>query len=418
MEDEEQNIVIDNGSGMVKAGFGGEDAPRVVIPCIVGTPRRKQVMVGMRTVPDYYIGDESATCRRGALSYLYPIQHGIVTNWQAMERYWHHIFYNELRIAPQEHNVLHTEIPLNSKSDRETLTQIMFETFQVPKLYISIAGVLALYAAGRTTGIVLDIGHTQTHTIPIKDGYYISDAVRKLNMGGKDITEYLMQLLKKRGYYLTTMAEQEIVRDIKEKLSYVENYQENILCESEKKYELPDGQIITVGYERYQAPEMLFDPNLSKQELLHPDINDIQVKKLFVDGYIRKYNSGLLHEGVMDLLERFTCKYSHIDGVHDMLLKSIMKCNDINFRKQLFENIVICGGSSMFSNLEIRLENEMKRLDLENNVIQVIAQQERKYSAWIGGSILISLPSFNEMWITNTEYDQVGPSIVYRKAPN
>jgi len=294
-----------------------------------------------------------------------------------MEKIWHHAFYNELRVAPEEHPVLVTEAPLNPKGNRERMLEIMFDTFEAPAVYVQIQAVLALYASGRTTGCVLDCGDGVSHTVPIYQGHCFPHAIRRVDVGGRDLTDFLQKILTERGYAFTTTAEHEIVRDIKEKYTYVaydyeEEYQKFLTGggdENVANYELPDGNVIVLGNERFRCPEVLFQPALIGSEA---------------------------------------------KGLHDSTFDSIISC-DVDVRDDLYSNVVLSGGNTLFPGLADRLEKELTALAPPAMTITVYAPPERKFSVFIGGSILSSLDSFQPMWILRSEYDQAGPTIVHRK---
>ncbi len=367
-------VVVDNGTGITKNGYAGEDQPRSVFPTLIGYPKYTSIMTDVEHYTrEYYIGEEALQLR-GVLRLSYPVGHGIVEDWGAMEKIWHYTFYTDLRLDPAEHPVLLTEPPLNPRPNREKMCEIMFETFNVPALYIAMQAVLSLYASGRTTGLVCDSGTGVTHVVPIYEGFALTHAISRLDLAGRDITEYLMRLLRQRGYALTTSAEKEIVRDIKEKLCYValDPEKELKLAEKvsgmEKSYMLPDGETLTVGVERFLAPEVFFNPGAVGKETSPMD---------------------------------------------EVIVEAVSKC-DIDLRRDLYANIVLSGGSTMFPGLKERLTKEIAEMIPENVEVKIIAPPERMYSVWIGGSILSSLKTFQKMWVTRKEYKDIGPTVVHR----
>lgn len=364
-----QPIVIDNGSGMVKAGFAGDEIPKCNFRNCVSRPKHLKIMQGALE-GDSFIGN-SAEDHRGLMAIKYPMEHGIITDWSDMERIWQHIYgKGELATFKEEHPVLLTEAPLNPYKNREKMAEIFFESFNVPALYVSVQAVLSLYSSGRTTGVVLDIGDGVAHSVPIYEGFALPHSITRADIAGRDVTRYLQLLLRKEGHKFVSSSEMEVVRQIKEKACYISVIgKDDANEEQQREYMLPDGEKIMIGNAKNKAPEILFNPELIGSEEL---------------------------------------------GVHDILLNSIRK-SDMDLRKTLYQNIVLSGGSTLFKGFGDRLLSELRRPSPKDTKIRISAPQERLYSTWIGGSILASLDNFKRIWVTKKEWESEGARVLHRK---
>ena len=319
----------------------------------------------------YFVGEDYLSRRiKGDLILKYPIEKGIITNFELIEQIWHHSFYNHLRVATEEHSVLLSDVCWSSKENKEKITQIMFETFNIPAFFLADSSVLSLYSSGRTNGVSLQSGDQVTSSVTVYEGHPLSDSISLLDFSGREITEYLMKLFCERGY---TKKETRIVNEIKEKLCYVAlDFEEEIKKpekELEKQFELPDGQIITLGNERFRATEPLFQP-------------------FFLDF------SG--------------------QSISNSIFNSIWK-NDGDLTHLFFSNIVISGGSILLEGTKERIQKELGPLEGNNFNIKIFHPQERKYSVWIGGSIFSSLSTFSQNYFTTDFYNECGPSAVHKK---
>ncbi|QIW94868.1 hypothetical protein AMS68_000386 [Peltaster fructicola] len=366
-------IVIDNGSGTIRAGYAGEDHPTCYFPSFVGYPKHTRVLAG-GLEGNLFIGNKAQELR-GLLKIRYPLEHGIVTNWDDMEKIWQYVYTDELKTLSEDHPVLLTEAPLNPRTNRDTAAQILFETFNVPALYTSIQAVLSLYASGRTTGVVLDSGDGVSHAVPVYEGFAIPSSIRRIDVAGRDVTENLQTLLRKAGSVFHTSAEKEIVKQMKEQTAYIaldprKEEKEWSIRQNDKMvdYVLPDGHKLKIGAERFRAPEILFDPELIGLEW---------------------------------------------PGLHQIVVDSINRA-DMDLRKNLFSNIVLSGGSTMIKGFGDRLLHEVQKLAVKDMRIKIFAPPERLYSTWIGGSILAGLSTFRKMYVTVDDWHE-NPNIIHQK---
>ena len=370
------SVVIDNGSRMMKAGFGGDDAPRAVFPSVVGRPRHHGANLGQYQKL-LYLGEE-AVRMSGILNLTYPIERGEIiagNQFEDIEKLWQHTFYDQLKVAPEEHSVVLTESPLNPKEKREKMAEIMLELFNTLSLKLSVGSVLALIGSGRSTGVVLECGESVCHSVPVYEGHHLPHAVGRFQIGGRELSNFLLKMLTELGYSFSCYSQaKECGIKMKERLGYIAfefEKEMQVGCEIiERTYELPDEQIITIGNERFICAEPLFQPSIIGLEC---------------------------------------------EGIHKITFDSVIKCDE-ELREQLFSNTLLCGGSSMFNGFQERLEKELNLLTPSHTKVKVFTPENRNYSAWIGGSILSTLSTFQQMCVTKQEYEEFGNKIVHRKS--
>lgn len=386
--DNSKVVVCDNGTGFVKCGFAGSNFPTSIFPSLVGRPiLRYEVEVEGVEIKDIMIGDEASKVR-SMLEITYPLEHGIVRNWDEIGHIWDYTFNEKLKIDPSECKILLTEPPSNPIENRKKMLETMFEKYGFQGAYVAIQAILTLYAQGLLTGVVCDSGDGVTHVVPVYEGFALPHITQRIDVAGRDITRYLIKLLLLRGYAFNRTADFETVRQIKEKLCYVGHDLdlENRLAQETtvlvQPYKLPDGRIIKVGRERFMAPEALFDPSL-----------------IDVDG----------------------------QGMSSALFKTINGA-DLDIRQSLYNHIVLSGGTTMYPGLPSRLEKDVKQFyrknaKLTNNnltesdldgimnkfSVRIEDPPRRKHIVFIGGAVLAKImkdkPSF---WVSKQEYEERG----------
>ena len=365
----ERTIVIDNGSGYIKYGLDGEDEPKV-FQNITGLPKYGSSLVTSKE--EIFIGDDAYE-KKSVLNLSHTIKRAFVKDWNLMEKIWDYIFKKKLGkepIYPNDYNILITQPLKNLKENKKKIAEIMFETFNFKGLCLACPSVLSLYAAGKVTGMSLDLGYGTSQFSPIFDGYIIQDNVERVNIGGKDITKYLGKLLNKN---LKEKIPKHMVNNIKEKSCYIAlDYEYELKSVEPFDYELPDGTHIIIDEKRIKCPEsFIFNPKL---------------------------------------------KWLEEKGIPEICNDLIQKC-DSSLRKDLYNRIVLSGGNSMFNGLPERLTKEIKKLapkSMEEEV-QVITSPLRKYGACIGGMIISNISTFKNDLVTRDKYEGYGFSIIEKK---
>ncbi|KAJ7306423.1 hypothetical protein JRQ81_009772 [Phrynocephalus forsythii] len=354
-------IVIDNGTKSCKAGISGSTKPRSVTESVVGRFEENAEAC--------YVGKRSLA-KKGILL-NYPIKRGIITHWEDMEELWDYIYTEKLKVEASTRPVLLSEPPLNPLPNREKTTELMFEQFGVPALYLSVQATLAVYALARITGLVVDSGDGVTHTVPVYDGYCLAHGVVQLDLAGKDIAEHLTGLLWKSSYASLNRTMKNMVKDLKEKFCYVASDPQQEPQEGPVKQvvKLPHGKSIKINFRLHQGPEILFQPKT------------VGVKA---------------------------------PGLPAMVTRSIAKC-DKDVCRSLYENVILSGGSSLFPYLGERLFKEIEPHVPKGVSARIRTPSQNPWTTWIGGSVITHLTSFEPMWFTRGEYEEFGAAGIHRK---
>jgi len=377
-------VVCDNGTGFVKCGFAGANFPTAIFPSLVGRPvLRAEEKVENVQLKDIMVGDE-ASLLRAMLQITYPLDNGIIRNWDDMLYVWDYTFNEKLKTNPKECKIMLTEAPMNPQQNRKKMLEVMFEHYGFKSVYIAIQAVLTLYAQGLLTGVVVDSGDGVTHIVPVFEGFSLPHLTRRLDVAGRDVTRYLIKLLLLRGYAFNRTADFETVRQIKEKLCYVGYdlelekrlaFETTVLVET---YTLPDGRVIRVGGERFEAPEVLFEPHL-----------------IDVEG----------------------------PGMGEMLFDCINKA-DVDTRTEFYNHIVLSGGSTMYPGLPSRLEKEIRKFyatkvakgnkdSIAKFKCRIEDPPRRKHMVFLGGAVLAEIMKDKDhFWMNKSEYDEQGDQIL------
>ena len=384
-------IIIDIGSGIIKAGISGQDIPKVIFPNYIGEPKYSKVLRSFskdnQEIQEQYIGKD---CLKflGILKLRYPVKNGIFENEQDILTIFKYIYQN-LEIDNEEiseHPILITEPLLNPYSNREKIASALFENLSAPAIFFASQPILSLFSTSNTSSIILESGEGVTQSCVVYEGYSIPNSYIRNNYGGKDVTEYFQTLLQRQGYSFTTTSEFEIVKKMKEDICFttinsnIGNALNNISnldlsgnknkSESSGIYNLPDGNAIKIGDEKSLAPEILFNPSIIGSENL---------------------------------------------SFQEMIISSINKV-DIDLRKNLYNNVFISGGNTLFKGIQEKFHTEIKNLAPKNMKVKLHTPGNRLLSCWTGGNVISTLEIFKKMWVSREEWIEKGnKSIIHVK---
>jgi actin-like protein 6A len=427
MTDKKPNnpLVVNVGGFCTRAGEAGDDMPKAVFPsnlgCVVSAESKNMIGEGPTSIGEaddiiartpnrriYYVDANELAVYRSGMEILSPIIKGVVNDWDGLEKLWDYAFYKCLGVDPAGKPLLFTESLLTSKDHREKLTEIIFEKYKPSGFFVAKEPTLSSFACGRSTSLVVDSGADMTLVTAVHDGYALQRTMSRSNVAGNFITDalnsniqprvqhfgeirpkYLFSKRQHKGKWEISLIPRKdatvsyhnyqvklILNDLKETLCRVseEPFDESSAV-SLQSYELPDGNIIQLEKEKYRVTELMFQTG--------------------------SHGS-----------------HSQSTRLQEMVINTITH-SDADIHKDLYGNIIVTGGNSLFKGYPERLQKELTTR-VTTNPIKIIASPnsaERRFSTWIGGSILASVGSFHQMWMSKEEYEEVGKTLVHSKCP-
>lgn len=363
---ETRAVVVDIGTCYFKCGFAGDPWPSCIVSSTVGKPMREDGSSQKETFVGRALQNSCVP-----LTLINPVRHGTVVDWNCVQDTLECIFQKEMKIQPEDHAVLVSVPPLCSITDKKRYAEMMFEGLHMPAIHVAYQSCLSMYSYGKTSALVVEIGHGASHVVPIYEGYVLRSITGRVDYAGLDITRYLMKLLNESGNTFTEY-QLNVVQALKEKCCYTSlDLTQDLSLPVQKQqmdYELPDGHLVTVGKERFLCAEALFKPALIG---------------------------------------------SQQPGLSQLTLTCLEKC-DADTRKKMVANVLLCGGSTMMQGFADRFQRELASMCPSDHLITA-ASPQRMSSVWIGGSILASLHSFQDLWVYRSEYEECGASCIFKK---
>ncbi|XP_057605578.1 actin-like protein 6B isoform X3 [Hippopotamus amphibius kiboko] len=383
-------LVFDIGSFSVRAGYAGEDCPKADFPTTVGLLAAEEggglELDGEKEKKGkiFHIDTNALHVPRDGAEVMSPLKNGMIEDWECFRAILDHTYSKHVKSEPNLHPVLMSEAPWNTRAKREKLTELMFEQYNIPAFFLCKTAVLTAFANGRSTGLVLDSGATHTTAIPVHDGYVLQQGIVKSPLAGDFISMQCRELFQEMAIDIIPpymIAAKEVIQDFQASVLQVSDspYDEQVAAQMPTvHYEMPNGYNTDYGAERLRIPEGLFDPSNVK---------------------------GLSGNTML--------------GVGHVVTTSIGMC-DIDIRPGLYGSVIVTGGNTLLQGFTDRLNRELSQKTPPSMRLKLIASNstmERKFSPWIGGSILASLGTFQQMWISKQEYEEGGKQCVERKCP-